>query len=261
MPKDYYHILGVKKTASTKQIKQAYREKAKSAHPDVNGDNESLVSIQEINEAYGVLSNNASRKEYDLALLAFHQRMTAESMNSSSMGKEFDSFFRFESRNIYPPTDYEANAKHSKTFNLVFLVVALLFLADMTFYKPVMKTEIVRVNRTRSFHNGEYITELNYVSSEGITFKSPDGNYDLEAGDIIEYKRSLLFAKMRGFKGGQKTDFLYFSDRSYVTLISILAIVAAILGLSKLLTAERQFNAAIISGFLCVILILSLFFA
>jgi DnaJ-class molecular chaperone len=64
--KDYYQILGVAKTASEKELKQAYRKLARKHHPDVNpGDNTSEAQFKEIGEAYSVLSDPEKRKKYD----------------------------------------------------------------------------------------------------------------------------------------------------------------------------------------------------
>src|SRR5579859_6904354 len=64
--KDYYKILGVKKDAPDKEIKQAYRRLARKYHPDVNpGDATSEERFKEIGEAYAVLSDAQKRKKYD----------------------------------------------------------------------------------------------------------------------------------------------------------------------------------------------------
>lgn len=64
--KDYYSTLGVPKTASQKDIKQAFRKLARKYHPDVNpGDKASEGRFKEINEAYEVLGDPANRKKYD----------------------------------------------------------------------------------------------------------------------------------------------------------------------------------------------------
>ena len=64
--KDYYKILGTKKTASQDEIKKAYRKKAMKYHPDKNsGDKWAEEKFKEINEAYKVLSDVEKRKEYD----------------------------------------------------------------------------------------------------------------------------------------------------------------------------------------------------
>lgn len=64
--KDYYQILGVSRTASDKEIKQAYRRLARKHHPDVNpGDKSAEARFKEINAAYEVLSNPDKRKKYD----------------------------------------------------------------------------------------------------------------------------------------------------------------------------------------------------
>jgi curved DNA-binding protein len=64
--KDYYSTLGVAKTASEKEIKQAFRKLARKYHPDVNpGDKTAEGKFKEINEAYEVLGDPAKRKKYD----------------------------------------------------------------------------------------------------------------------------------------------------------------------------------------------------
>src|SRR5437868_5331651 len=64
--KDYYSTLGVSKTASEKEIKQAYRKLARKHHPDVNpGDKSAETRFKEMNEAYEVLGDPAKRKKYD----------------------------------------------------------------------------------------------------------------------------------------------------------------------------------------------------
>ena len=64
--KDYYSTLGVAKTATEKEIKQAYRKLARKHHPDVNpGDKSAEARFKEINEAYEVLGDPEKRKKYD----------------------------------------------------------------------------------------------------------------------------------------------------------------------------------------------------
>ena len=64
--KDYYAILGVKRTATPEEIRKAFRKAARKYHPDVNpGDKKAEEKFKEISEANDVLSDEKKRKIYD----------------------------------------------------------------------------------------------------------------------------------------------------------------------------------------------------
>ncbi|MDS3860215.1 J domain-containing protein [Thermosynechococcaceae cyanobacterium BACA0444] len=64
--KDYYQILGVTKTASDAEIRQAFRRLARQYHPDLNpGDKAAEAKFKEINEAHEILSDKEKRQKYD----------------------------------------------------------------------------------------------------------------------------------------------------------------------------------------------------
>ena len=65
MPRDYYEILGVSRTATQEEIKAAFRRLAREYHPDVSKHPDAEERFKEINEAYAVLSDSQKRAAYD----------------------------------------------------------------------------------------------------------------------------------------------------------------------------------------------------
>ena len=66
MKRDYYEVLGIGKSASVEDLKNAYRRLALKYHPDKNpGNKEAEEKFKEINEAYEVLSDSEKKSRYD----------------------------------------------------------------------------------------------------------------------------------------------------------------------------------------------------
>jgi curved DNA-binding protein len=78
--RDYYEVLGVKKTATEDEIKKAFRKLAMKHHPDRNpGNKQAEERFKEINEAYAVLSDAKKRQQYDqFGPSGFSQRYSQE---------------------------------------------------------------------------------------------------------------------------------------------------------------------------------------
>jgi molecular chaperone DnaJ len=63
--RDYYEILGIPRDASKEDIKNAFRKLARQYHPDVSQEPDAEERFKEINEAYGILSEDDKRAAYD----------------------------------------------------------------------------------------------------------------------------------------------------------------------------------------------------
>ncbi|HNX45925.1 MAG: molecular chaperone DnaJ [Anaerolineaceae bacterium] len=63
--RDYYEVLGVSRSATAEDVKNAFRSLARKYHPDVNKEPDAEERFKEINEAYGVLSDPEKRAAYD----------------------------------------------------------------------------------------------------------------------------------------------------------------------------------------------------
>ncbi|MGE7090743.1 J domain-containing protein [Lysinibacillus sp. NPDC048646] len=124
--KSHYEILGVSRQATQDQIKLAYRKLSKKHHPDVSGGNkESEKIFLEVQEAYKVLKDTASREAYDARLdkagqgTSYTNENTSKSRQQSTVNKQdfnmndleknFEHFFGFN------PKTKEMSAQNKST--------------------------------------------------------------------------------------------------------------------------------------------------
>jgi len=80
MAKNYYQILGIRPTATSRDIRDAYRKRAKELHPDHYGGNSS--PFLEVQEAYGVLSDPGHRHRYDQRMRSSRVRAAADKISN-----------------------------------------------------------------------------------------------------------------------------------------------------------------------------------
>ncbi|WAR14010.1 DJC16-like protein [Mya arenaria] len=91
--RELYDVLGVRQTATQKDIKQAYKNLARQWHPDKTDDPDATSKFTKINEAYETLGDPDKRHEYDNFGYTSANARQPNRPQQGFHGSPFDSFF------------------------------------------------------------------------------------------------------------------------------------------------------------------------
>lgn len=136
---NYYELLNVSETASASEIKKAYKALVKKYHPDVYEGDKSFAEkkLKEINQAYEILSDQASRAEYDRVLNSVREETSKlytnynqDNINSTDdydyqkqkedLEKRYNEMYNYDYYKKYTTNYYgvdKSNEKYSNTSN------------------------------------------------------------------------------------------------------------------------------------------------
>lgn len=87
---NYYEVLGVDKSATSDEIKKAFRKKAIETHPDKGGSDE---QFQKVSEAYEILSDNEKKEQYDRYGSVDNNRFQSHGFSMDDIFSQFGDIF------------------------------------------------------------------------------------------------------------------------------------------------------------------------
>lgn len=141
MPKNLYDVLGVSRNASGKQIKDAYYKLAMKHHPDKN-QGKLTERFREIKEAYDVLSNESSRKQYNNNSSSNSSNTSNNWTSNSAYGRYSDSYDHYTNyRRTNSRTQY-SHQKQEQNYNYNYLKPYNVFINVIKVPKNVIKTQV-----------------------------------------------------------------------------------------------------------------------
>ena len=188
--KDYYKILDLKNSrVSMEDIKTAYREQAKKYHPDLNvGNKFSEERIKDINEAYKVLSNTASKRKYDRIWNNHIGKKNIKYEESKrTSGSIFSDFFNLFFGDVNQESNEENKASKKKK------------------KKESIKGEDVETTMEISIEDGFYGTSKK-ISLRTVEGKMKSFDVKIPAGIRENEKIRLLGQGKNGINGGKNGD-------------------------------------------------------
>ena len=161
---DYYSLLGISKNATKREIKKAFRDKAKKYHPDINKDPKAEEKFKKYAAAYEVLSDDTKRAKYD--------RFGHQSYTSSGGGGGFD-FNSFDFGDIFGDIfgNFGRGRSQSKANNDVFLRMNIQFESAVFGDKIDIEIDVDQDCDScagRGAKNAQDISQCNNCNGQGV---------------------------------------------------------------------------------------------
>jgi len=194
---DYYEILGVTSTASSDEIRKAYKKLALIYHPDRNqGDSRAEDRFKLINEAYQTLSDPIRKNRYDF--------LREYGSAASALFDTVEHQPKYERQRTYPPytrhyspdnsgpyTQYKVDKKYFRdlfmTLGIFFLISTMIvgfyefqeYASDRQILEIRQQNHVLLQEARENFVKGEYRKALDKVSSLNVRYPH-ESSYDKE---------------------------------------------------------------------------------
>lgn len=176
--KDYYNVLHLSSTASSEEIKKAYRKLALQFHPDKNPSPQAKAVFQEINEAYDVLSDPIKKNNYDFRLNQSFQPKTTysgEKSNTESHRSFRKSADKQKFKNKDPYKNYAIKGKFFSSFVFFFcLILCIDYVISQRFDNTIVE-DISSYEAKTSNYTDHYNHEIQ-TSKVDFNFNSESAN-------------------------------------------------------------------------------------
>nr|XP_061792605.1 dnaJ homolog subfamily C member 4-like [Nerophis lumbriciformis] len=206
---NYYDLLGVKSDASLDEIKNAFFDKSKKLHPDSDPSNPTLHDqFVKLNEAYRVLSKEASRNEYDFKIRHSYSRGVEQTFRSASSHNSYGTrnatahdnvryWEQFYQSHAQQMSSEEKERRRKRSFRLVgycFLTMALSLGAHFVFFR-----KLEEVHNNYMDEKDRIITEIYNEAKERARV-----NGFKKQTEILRQKQAEFLEKYKMRHGGEK---------------------------------------------------------
>jgi hypothetical protein len=188
--KDYYQILGVSRSASSAEIKKSFRKLAFQFHPDKNPEPWARLRMQEINEAYDVLSDELKRGNYNYRYDTYKARIHTVSSSKTPRQSQPERARTRTKRNVRSKykrkADYREYAFKAKFFASFFIIICLVLSLDyfmsMKFHRTVVE-DFSRIGERKAY----------LVKSSQVDFTMNCHDLSLATNDTIDLTITPIF--------------------------------------------------------------------
>ena len=257
--KDYYENLRISPSASSLEIKRAYRRLAVQYHPDKNHDPSAEALFKEINEAYDVLSDPAKKSNYDWRVQNPFSNIVVETPPPTPAHR--DPAYRRRTR----PAGYKSETQqlreliqeylpHALWICRIGLVVSCLFALDYVLpYRSKTEKVVDRV-AVRNHRGGFQYYKLITESGRRIKTYGPRA----EVNQTMDYELTLVYSTVMSISVDGTKYALGYIYRGLI-LFPAGVFIFSVLGIYFRKSTEFAFNAAVVTGILMIIFLFLVF--
>lgn len=214
---NYYQVLGIDESATSAEIKAAFKQKAIQYHPDKNpGQPEMEELFKEVNRAYQVLSNPYEKARYDLQLKygsVTQQYYEDIPKPSSPPPPPKRPYYRY----VKPEVDYRENwiaTAYAFGFTFVMAILVMAFIKVKNYYDEQQLAKLLDSRRSTfeviktKYAEGDLVGTMTLLYDMGGFYK--------QEGDMARFKKSLLnqiiYSGQAHFRNSEYTDAIFYYE-------------------------------------------------
>lgn len=197
MFKDYYNILGLTQNASQDDIRRAYRIASKKWHPDMNPNIDTTNIMQDINEAYFILSDTTRRARYDKEFILYKRYLVVITGDDNEHSSKKNQYYNIQDNQVkqdveearanvstkYQKTNTQRNTSntHKMWPYFVCFLAAILLFSTLIVWKSMMNKDSLIINQDKTINENVVMTDTSRDEQQSRELSSiiPDGYVDL----------------------------------------------------------------------------------